>query len=79
LVEAISLSKGNIFPVVNEAGFLYGIVWLDGVKGVMFNHSLSGKVLISELVIVPQALINFSDTKTEVLEKFKKRCLEFYS
>ncbi len=40
LVKGISKSKRNLFPVVDEYNILEGVVSLDDVREIMFNHEL---------------------------------------
>lgn len=70
LVEAISRSRRNTFPVVNEAGLLEGIIHLDSVRETIFNHELYDKVLIKELMTSPAATISPHDNLFTALKKF---------
>ena len=72
LVKAVSKSKRNIFPVVNEEGVLVGVISLDDVRDIIFNHELYDKVHISEIMQTPPAIITKKDNMKFVLEKFEE-------
>lgn len=54
LVDTISQSKRNIFPVVNRNGLLVGIITLDDIRDVMFTHTLYDRLAISQLMRAPK-------------------------
>lgn len=70
LIGAISRSRRNTFPVVNEEGMLEGIIHLDDVRETIFNHQLYDKVLIKELMNSPAATISPNDNLYSALKKF---------
>lgn len=70
LVQAISRSRRNTFPVVSEEGKLAGIVHLDDVRETIFRNELYDKVTVAELMTPPDATISPNDNLHEVLKKF---------
>lgn len=70
LVQVISRSRRNTFPVVNENGMLEGIIQLDNIRGTIFNHDLYDKVIIKDLMSSPAATISPNDSLHTVLKKF---------
>jgi CIC family chloride channel protein len=71
LVKAISKSKRNIFPVINEEQELMGVISLDDVRDIIFNTELYDKVSISELMQTPSAIIDRGEKMENVLETFE--------
>jgi len=71
LVKAISKSKRNIFPVLNEEKELVGIISLDDIRDIVFNTELYQKVSIRELMHIPPATIDSQDNMEQVLELFE--------
>jgi CIC family chloride channel protein len=71
LVKAISKSKRNVFPVINEEKELVGIIRLDDIRDIIFNTELYKKVGISELMSTPQATLSVNDSMEQVLETFE--------
>ena len=72
LVKAISKSKRNIFPVVDEEKVLVGIIKLDDVRDIIFNTELYDKVEIPELMQPPAAVISIDEKMERVLEIFEE-------
>jgi CIC family chloride channel protein len=67
LVEAISRSHRNIFPVLGEEDTLLGVVMLDNVREIMFDRDLYDKVLVRDLMVSPPRFIYLTDTMETVL------------
>ncbi len=72
LVKAVSKSKRNIFPVVNENQELVGVISLSEVRDIIFNTELYDKTRIIELMQTPPAIITKDDDMKKVLEIFEK-------
>lgn len=72
LVEAISQSKRNIFPVVSDKGEFLGMVSMDDIREIMFRQELYDKVLVSDLMLYPPVLIAHDENMDSVMNKFKK-------
>ncbi len=71
LVKAISRSKRNLYPVVDEKGYLKGMVKLSDVKNLIFEHELYDKVMVKDLMYMPEYFISSSDNMETVAEKFE--------
>jgi CIC family chloride channel protein len=72
LVKAISKSKRNIFPVVNDEKELVGVISLDDIRDIIFNTELYDKVMIDELMQTPPAIIDQGENMERVLEIFEE-------
>jgi len=72
LLNAISHSKRNIFPVTDDKGTLVGIVRLDDVREMMFETKLYDKVPVEEIMSEVQDVIHKSDNIRDVLVKFQR-------
>ncbi len=72
LVNIISKSKRNIFPVVDDENKLHGIILLDDIRHIIFNRDLYDKVTVSELMISPPARVGAKEPMAEVMEKFEE-------
>lgn len=72
LVEVLSHSKRNIFPVVDETKCLIGIVTLDNVREIMFKVELYEKVVVRELMTKPAEIISIDEDMHTVMRKFDK-------
>lgn len=71
LVNAISKSSRNVFPVVDEQDHFHGLILLDNVREVMFKPELYDHTLIKDLMYQPPFVVNRSDTMEEVAQKFQ--------
>ncbi len=70
LVEIVSKSHRNIFPVVDKDGTLVGIITLDNIREVMFRHDQYKKVTVQQLMLPPAAIIQPDDDMYAVMKKF---------
>jgi len=71
LVNAISISKRNLYPVVDENGSLKGMVKLSDVKNLIFDTELYDTVLVKDLMYMPEYFISPKDNMEIVAEKFE--------
>lgn len=72
LVKVISNSKRNIYPVVDGAGHLLGMVKMDQIRHLMFRTELYQRFRVEGLMIsCPEKLLT-TDTMEEVMQKFEK-------
>ena len=72
LVKAISRSKRNLFPVVNEEKELVGVINMDDVRDIIFNTELYDKISIIEIMQTPPAIIDRNENMGKVLEIFEE-------
>lgn len=72
LVKVITLSKRNIFPVVDNKGVLAGIVLLDEIRNIMFRPELYERFKVSKLMTVPPAIISIEQPMEDVMKTFEK-------
>ena len=70
LVEAISKSKRNIFPVIDEEGYLKGIITLDDVRHIIFKPEVYASVGIKDVMKAPLDTIDYYEPMDFVMEKF---------
>lgn len=72
LVKAISRSKRNLFPVVDEYNILEGVVSLDEVREIMFDHEQYAKIMVRDLMTIPPSYIDKRENIGTVMETFRK-------
>jgi chloride channel protein, CIC family len=70
LVEIISKSKRNIFPVTDNDNMLLGIIILDEIRDIIFKNEMYDNVIVRELMKKPPATITSTETMEEVMKKF---------
>jgi CIC family chloride channel protein len=71
LVKAISKSDRNLFPVVDENGYLKGMVKLSEIKNLIFEPGLYDSVKVKDLMYMPEFFISPYDNMETVAEKFE--------
>ena len=69
LTVLISKSKRNIFPVVDEEGYYYGLVDMDDVRSVMFQPE-KYDTLIEEYMMQAKEHVSTHDAMEKVMQKF---------
>lgn len=69
LVEIISNSKRNIFPVVSN-GNLMGVIVLDHIREIMFKQEMYDTVYVKELMRKPLDTIILDERMEVVMKKF---------
>jgi chloride channel protein, CIC family len=70
LINAISHSRRNTFPVLNENAELVGLVHLDHVRATIFQTELYETVYIRDIMVAPSSLISPQESLHDVLKKF---------
>jgi CIC family chloride channel protein len=70
LVQLVSKSKRNIFPVVGKEENLEGIILLDNIRDVMFRQELYDTISCSELMKQPAAVVHPDEPMYDVMKKF---------
>lgn len=71
LVKAVSKSKRNIFPVLNDEQELVGIVLLDNIREIMFDRDKYNEIFVSDVMISPPEIVDVNDSMDRVMKKFK--------
>jgi CIC family chloride channel protein len=71
LVDAISMSKRNMFPVVNNK-MLVGIVLLDDIRHIIFNTEMYQTTFVRDLMILPPTHVSPNEPMDEVMRKFEE-------
>jgi len=71
LVKAISKSNRNLFPVVDNSGYLKGIIKLSKIKTLIFEPELYDKIKVKDLMFMPEYYISSTDSMEVVAKKFE--------
>lgn len=70
MVDAISQSHRNLFPVIDDNSTLVGIVQLDDIRNIMFRPDLYRRMYVSRFMAVPPAKIELGTSMEEVMKIF---------
>ena len=70
MVDVISHSHRNLFPVLNDEGMLQGVVVLDEIRNIMFRPDLYKKMYVSKFMSIPPAKISENSPMGDVMKTF---------
>ena len=70
LVQVVSQSSRNLFPVVDDNNTFLGVVNLNDVREIMFERDRYNEVYVHELMTPAPEFIYFTDTMEQVMHKF---------
>lgn len=72
LKEGVSKSSRNLFPVTDSDGSFVGIILLDDIRTVMFDHTLYNSTTVETFMHqAPAYIIYEKDSMQDVMKKFK--------
>ncbi len=72
LIQVVTSSHRNIFPVVDTNKKLVGVLTLDDFRTFMFDESLYDIVIVAEIMNKPPEFINIEEEMSSVIQKFQK-------
>lgn len=70
MVQVISKTNRNLFPVVDGKGILMGIVRLDDIRNIMFRQELYHRFKVETFMVSPPAKVLITDSMDIVMRKF---------
>ena len=70
MVDAISRSTRNLFPVVDGEGKLLGVVLLDEIRNIMFRPDLYKRMYVNQFMSIPPARVCEGQSMEEVMKAF---------
>lgn len=72
LVDIISRSNRNIFPVVDKNGILAGVVYLQDIREIMFNQDLYDALYVTDMMSRSNVSWDTSEPVQSAIQKFEK-------
>jgi CIC family chloride channel protein len=72
LVKVIARSPRNVFPVVDNENMFLGVVFINDIRNIMFNHDLYEKTFVRNLMYMPEPVVNLSESMEDVARKFSE-------
>jgi len=70
MVDTISKSHRNLFPVIDDDNKLIGVVLLDDIRNIMFRPDLYKKMYVGNFMSSPPAIIEAADSMDTVMKTF---------
>lgn len=72
LVNVISQSSRNIFPVVDRDNTFYGIIVLDHIRDIIFKPDVYDSTFVRDLMFMPDVTIDPGESMEDVAQKFQR-------
>lgn len=72
LVKVIARSERNVFPVIDEDNNFLGVVFINEIRDIMFNHELYETTYVQNLMFMPEPLVGIDETMEDVARKFSE-------
>lgn len=72
LIQVISKSTRNTFPVINENRELVGIIHLDDIRGIIFSTDKPDEMPVNKLMTPVNSVIKVNENLHSVLKKFEE-------
>ena len=70
VVNQISVSKHNVFPVLNARRQLVAVLYIDDIRHIMFRTELYKQLRVSQLMVSPAARLSTQDEMDAVVKVF---------
>jgi CIC family chloride channel protein len=71
MVKVIAQSPRNVFPVIDDANLLRGVVLLDNIRNIMFRPELYERFNVKKFMVSPPAKINVSMPMDKIMQVFE--------
>ncbi len=71
LVEVISNSVRNVFPVVDRENNFLGVVWVNDIRHIVFKPELYNDTYVRDLMFMPSPTVSPDESMEEVAHKFQ--------
>ncbi len=72
LIQVISKSTRNTFPVINEKRELVGLIHLDDIRGIIFSTDKPEEMQVNKLMTPVSGMIKVNENLHSVLKKFEE-------
>jgi CIC family chloride channel protein len=69
LVDVVSRSQRNIFPVVDNENQLHGIIFINDVRHIIFKQDLYDTTFVRDLMFMPEPIVDPDESMEDVAKK----------
>jgi len=69
-VKTVAKSQRNVFPVIDEEHNFLGVIFINDIRHIIFEHEQYDSVFIRNLMYMPDTLIDKYATMEDVAQKF---------
>lgn len=71
-VKVVAQSERNVFPVVDDENNYLGVVFINDIRNIVFDHSLYDKLYVRDLMFMPDVQVSPSDSMEDVAMVFQR-------
>ncbi|MBN2518895.1 MAG: chloride channel protein [Bacteroidales bacterium] len=71
LVKAVSQSRRNVFPVVDNDDKMVGILTLNDIRNIIFKPELYNEIYVRNIMYFPEVFVSYYDTLGEIADKIE--------
>ncbi|MCL2028372.1 MAG: chloride channel protein [Bacteroidales bacterium] len=71
VIDAITQSNRNVFPVVDDEDYYLGMVMLNDIREMMFKPALYDQIRVLDIMSRPEFEIELGDSMENVAQKFR--------
>lgn len=72
VTRRISISKHNVFPVVDASGRLIAMLYIDDIRHIMFRSELYYRFKVSELMRPAPTVLSMNDSMESIVKSFER-------
>jgi CIC family chloride channel protein len=69
-VKLVAKSQRNVFPVIDAENNFLGVIFINDIRHIIFEHDQYDTIYIRNLMYMPDTLIDQSATMEDVAQKF---------
>ncbi len=69
-VKVVAKSQRNVFPVIDEENNFLGVIFINDIRHIIFEHDQYDTVFIRNLMYMPDTLVSQDATMEDVAQKF---------
>lgn len=66
VIDAVSKSKRNVFPVLKSDGTLVGILTLNDIRNIMFKPHLYDSIYVKDIMYYPEVSVSIDETMEDI-------------
>jgi len=71
-VKVVAKSERNVFPVVDEENNFLGVVFINDVRNIVFNHELYDTTTVEDMMYMPDVAVEPDESMESVAQKFQE-------
>ncbi len=69
-VKLVAKSQRNVFPIIDEENTFLGVIFINDIRHIIFEHEQYDKIFIRNLMFMPDTWIDKNATMEDVAKKF---------